>query len=131
MSSLQRIRWVRERLDRWGAWQLVGTSRTGASVLGRLSDAAAKGGRKRSTVPFDDIECGLTDRAVAQLPKELKSAVSTWHTEEGTLEGIAELLGVSKITLQRRLAHADRRIEEWFRARKAHAERVAVTIGIR
>lgn len=131
MSDLQRIKWVRERLDQWGAWQLVGTSRTGASVLGRLSDAAAKGRRKRSTVPFDDIECGLTDRAVARLPKELKSAVQTWHTEEGTYEGVAELLGISKITLQRRLAQADRRIEEWFKARKAHAERMSVTIGIR
>ncbi|WP_313369181.1 hypothetical protein [Achromobacter animicus] len=124
MSGLQRIPWVRERLDQWGVWQLVGSSRFGGSVLARLADAVAQGGRKRSHVPIDNIECGITDDAVARLPQELKAAVLTWHTSEGTLEGIAEELGITKITLQRRLAQADLRIDEWFRARKALAERL-------
>lgn len=98
-----------------------GTCRGGASVLGRLADAVAQGGRKRPHIPFDDIECGVTDRAVAQLPKELKQAVQVWHTAEGTLGAIAEELGVAKITLQRRLAQADIRIEEWFRLRRMRA----------
>ena len=93
-------------------------------MLARLADAVAQGGRKRSHVPIDNIECGITDDAVARLPKELKAAVLTWHTSEGTLEGIAEELGITKITLQRRLAQADLRIDEWFRARKALAERL-------
>ncbi len=131
MSGIQRILWVCERLDQWGRWQTNGTCRAGASVLGRLADAAAQGGRKRSHIPFDDIECGVTDRAVAQLPKELKQAVKVWHTAEGTLDAIAEELGVSKITLQRRLAQADLRIEEWFRLRKACADRWGETTGIR
>lgn len=92
--------------------------------MGRLADAVVQKGRKRSTVPIDDIECALTDRAVARLPPDLKRAVSTWHTHEG----IAEELGISKITLQHRLAQSDRRIEDWF---KAHVERMYVTIGIR
>ncbi|WP_033459164.1 hypothetical protein [Bordetella bronchiseptica] len=124
MSGLQRIPWVRERLDQWGVWQLVGTSRAGGSVLARLADAVAQTGRKRSHIPFDDIECGLTDCAVARLPKELKVTVRTWHTSEGTLEGIAGELGITKITLQRRLAQADRRIDEWFKARKERADRL-------
>ncbi len=90
-------------------------------MLGRLADAVAQGGRKQSHIPFDDIECGVTDRAVAQLPKELRQAVQAWHTAEGTLCALAEELGVAKITLQRRLAQADLRIEEWFRLRKERA----------
>ncbi|MNX11310.1 hypothetical protein D3C86_410700 [compost metagenome] len=124
MSGLQRIPWVRERLDNWGVWLLAGTSRFGGSVLARLADSVAQGGRRRSHVPIDNIECGLTDSAVTRLPNELKAAVLTWHTSEGTLEGIAEELGITKITLQRRLAQADRRIEEWFKARKERAEQL-------
>lgn len=137
MSSIQRIQWVCERLDQWGMWQMNGTCRGGASVLGRLADAVAQGGRKRSHIPFDDIECSVTDRAVAQLPKELRQAVQVWHTAEGTLDAIAEELGVAKITLQRRLAQADLRIGEWFRLRRARADSLdgtpsAVTwIGLR
>lgn len=124
MSGLQRVPWIRERLDQWGVWQLVGTSRAGGSVLARLADAVAQAGRKRSHIPIDDIECGLTDSAVSHLPKELKVTVHTWHTSEGTLEGIAGELGITKITLQRRLAQADRRIDEWFKARKERADRM-------
>ncbi|MNU43045.1 hypothetical protein D3C71_318210 [compost metagenome] len=124
MSGLQRIPWVRDRLDQWGVWLVVGTSRAGGSILARLADAVAQAGRRRSHVPIDNIECALTDSAVARLPNELKVAVATWHTSEGTLDGIAEELGITKITLQRRLAQGDRRIEEWFKARKERAERL-------
>ncbi|WP_140419929.1 MULTISPECIES: hypothetical protein [Achromobacter] len=128
MSGLQRIPWVRDRLDQWGVWLLVGTSRSGGSILARLADAVAQGGRRRSHVPIDNIECALTDSAVARLPNELKTAISTWHTSEGTLDGIAEELSITKITLQRRLAQADRRIEEWFKFRKERAERLRSNI---
>lgn len=122
MSEIQRIPWVRERLDQWGRWLLLGTARIGSSVLGQLSEAVG-GGAKRSYVPVDSLECELTDRAVASLPRELKDTVLVWHTSEGTMEGIAEEMGISKITLQRRLAHSDRRIDDWFRQRRQMAER--------
>ncbi|MFY3130679.1 hypothetical protein ACOTF1_06590 [Achromobacter ruhlandii] len=122
MSEIQRIPWVRERLDQWGRWVLLGTARLGSSVLGQLADAVG-GGAKRSYVPINGLECELTDRAVASLPRELKDTVLFWHTSEGTMEGIAEEMGISKMTLQRRLAHSDRRIDEWFRQRHQMAER--------
>ncbi|EJO27773.1 hypothetical protein [Achromobacter marplatensis] len=130
MSELQRIAWVRERLDQWGVWQQVGSARLRGSVLAQLAEAAG-GGAKRSYVPIDNLECEETDRAVSHLPKELRETVRTWHTSEGTMEGIAAGIGVTKVTLQRRLAHADRRIEEWFRQRRENAQRRGVTIGIR
>ncbi|APX75092.1 hypothetical protein DXK93_01585 [Achromobacter sp. K91] len=127
MSEIQRIPWVRERLDQWGRWVLLGTARLGGSVLAQLADAVG-GGAKRSYVPVDSLECEITDRAVAGLPKELKDAVLVWHTSEGTMEGIAQEIGISKITLQRRLAHADKRIDEWFSRRRDLARRASVTL---
>lgn len=126
MSDIQRIPWVRDRLDQWGRWVLLGTGRVGGSVLARLADAVG-GGAKGSYVPVDSLECELTDRAVNVLPKEVKDTVLVWHTSEGTMEGIAQEIGISKITLQRRLAHADRRIDEWFSRRRELARRNPVT----
>ncbi|WP_313064642.1 hypothetical protein [Achromobacter animicus] len=127
MNEIQRIPWVRERLDQWGRWVLLGTARLGGSVLAQLADAAG-GSAKRSYVPVDSLECEITDRAVAGLPKELKDAVLVWHTSEGTMEGIAQEIGITKITLQRRLAHADKRIDVWFSRRRELARRASVTL---
>lgn len=126
MSEIQRIPYIRERLDSWAVWIRTGTTGAGTSVLGRLADAA-NGVKFSSRVPVNELECSLTDQAVSALPPEYKDAVKGWHTSDGTLEDVARHLGIVKRTLQRRLARADAMLAEWFNDRKERARRARVT----
>ncbi|SAI58966.1 Uncharacterised protein [Bordetella ansorpii] len=125
MSEKGRDQVVQRRLDAWGEW-LHAPGRTGAAhPLARLMDGVAPGDddcrpAPSARIPINEIECGLTDRAVRALPTELKAAVTVWHAGTArTMEHAARELGVVKTTLWRRLAQADLRIAEWLREYRA------------
>lgn len=119
-NTTARMPHIRERLDMWGRWLATGRASTGSSSLAMLANQS---GRYRSFVPLDEIECSITDDAVRALPIELRDAVTTWHTSEGTLESTAEQLKICRMTLCRQLRHADERLSEWLATR---AERQAL-----
>lgn len=120
--GLKRIPEIQQRLDMWAQWRIgSGLNLSASSPLGYLMDLAA--GRRvsgeddsyGSRVPVDDIECSVIDDAIMELPNDLRQAVVAWHcATSGTLEEVAERVGIVKTTLWRRLAQADHRINEWL-----------------
>lgn len=125
--GLRRNAKIQARLDNWAIWLHSGTGGGGGShPIARLMDwkagrrvTASGDGGFDSTVPVDEIECSLTDRAVQALPPVLQEAVRAWHgAREGTLDTIAGQLGIVRGTLHRRLCQADVRIYTWLNERR-------------
>lgn len=135
MSGLKRLPDIQARLDAWGVWASrgYGLSSGASHPLARLMDW--KSGRRVSLsgeggfgayVPVDEIECSLTDEAIATLPDVLRQAVRAWHTcQGGTLESVAFDLGVVRGTLHRRLCQADKRLSDWFMERRKRRKTAA------
>lgn len=126
-GSLKRLPEIQARLDAWGVWVTRGgTGSANMHPLARLMDwksgkrvSVSGDGGYSAYVPVDEIECGLTDEAIAQLPEALRQAVRAWHTcQGGTLETVAYDLGVVRGTLHRRLCQADLRLLDWFKDRR-------------
>ena len=138
MSGMKRMPDIQARLDAWGVWITRGSGYMGSSThpLARLMDwksgkrvtVSGQGGFS-AYVPVDVIECSLTDDAVSCLPDALRQAVRAWHTcKGGTMDSVANDLGVVRGTLHRRLCQADIRIRDWLLDRYERKKRSASNI---
>lgn len=137
-AGLRRDPAIQTRLDAWAVWLAGGAGERrsgGGHPLAVLMDLHA--GRRvttsssfspRAAVPCDAIECSRTDAAVKSLPFDLRQAVHAWHGGVGTLDGVAQRLGIVRATLHRRLCQADQRIAQWLAAHKPSAVDRSVTI---
>lgn len=121
---MERIQWVHKRLEGWAAWTLSGAGGGLPRTYDpdRVDQTADVRAGWRNSDPAFDAEALETDRAIAQLPTELKRAVMAAYRWEGGMQEIAAALGCTRATLHNRLCHADRRVRDWLEARKARAE---------
>jgi len=106
------IEHINERLGRWAAWAAGGKRAAG---LGYASCTLARWEVVCSFRPVDpgyDDEAGATDKAVAQLPDELRQVVMVYYLTPGTLKQKARECGIHRDTLYARLHHAHLRIDQ-------------------
>lgn len=107
------IEYINKRLNDWARWRVSDRAML-RHMLGvkscwpdmKRDDADQKYERHGTVVPFDDLECCDTDKAVCALPPPLKETVIEYYTRVGTAETTARRLGVSKMTLFRRIDQA-------------------------
>ncbi|WP_447988323.1 sigma factor-like helix-turn-helix DNA-binding protein [Achromobacter spanius] len=78
----------------------------------------------RNSDPAFDASALEIDRAIAQLPAELKRAVMAAYRWEGGMQEIAAALGCTRATLHNRLCNADRRVRDWLDARHRRAGQI-------
>lgn len=120
------IEHIHVRLVRWGSWRQgggVGRSEGVARYEVRIVDSASDG-LWSTRVPFDTLEAGETDRAVAQLPELLRAAVIVTYAEMPghTNKARAARLRVSDQTLRMRVEHAQARIDAWLQDKHEAAQ---------
>ena len=108
------IEHIDRRLQDWARWRVGG-----GMVLFAFNRIYAMGGevayaggedQRGSVVPLDDLECSATDRCVQALEPTLQRAVTEAYCRMRSLsdESVARQLGVSRMTLWRRLDAAHR-----------------------
>lgn len=113
---MERIQWVHKRFEGWAVWTMSGTGgglpRTyDPNRVDQTDDVRA--GWRNSDPAFDASALEI-DRAIAQLPPELKRAVVAAYRWEGGMAVVAQTLGITTRTLHNRLCNADRRVRDWF-----------------
>ncbi|ANN78919.1 hypothetical protein BAU07_18950 [Bordetella flabilis] len=119
---MQRIEWVHRRFEQWALWAHGTGGAYGAAAMfnvNRVDQTDDVRAGMRNTDPAFNAEALETDRAVAQLPDDLKRAVIGAYVWEGGMQVVAEKLKCTRATLHRRLCCADRRVIEWIDARRA------------
>jgi DNA-directed RNA polymerase specialized sigma24 family protein len=125
---MDRIKWVDERIKGWALWVFGGSSGgSGPAVYNenRVDQTADVRAGLRNTDPAFNAAALETDRAIAALPTDLRRAVIAAYTWDGGTRVIAGTLGVTRATLHRRLCNADRRVAEWFEARKRRSSELS------
>lgn len=123
---MERIQWVHKRLEGWAVWTMNGTGgglpRTyDPNRVDQTDDVRA--GWRHSDPAFDAGALEI-DRAIAQLPAELKRTVMAAYRWEGGMQEIAAALGCTRATLHNRLCNADRRVRDWLEARQARSDAI-------
>lgn len=123
---MERIQWVHKRFEGWATWTMSGSGVGGSAAFdpNRVDQTSDVRAGWRNADPAFDASALETDRAIAQLPAELKHAVMAAYRWEGGMQVIAAKLGCTRATLHNRLCNADRRVRDWFEARKARAEAI-------
>jgi len=123
---MDRIQWVHKRFEAWAMWTMSG----GGGGMPRTYDpnrvdqtADVRAGWRNSDPAFDAGALEI-DRAIAQLPAELKTAVKAAYRWEGGMQEIASTLGCTRATLHNRLCNADRRVSAWLDARRQRGEEI-------
>lgn len=81
---------------------------------------------QRIKCPVDEVECGITELCVQQLPEELRAAVEMANLSGGTAEEKALELGWSRRTYFRRLNQAYAELIGLFNDHEAGVRRVSV-----
>lgn len=108
------IEYINIRLNDWARWvvsdrttlrHMLGAKNCWPDMLGE-SDSTETVRQQGTLVPLNDLECCDTDKAVCALPPELSNAVFEYYTRIGTAETTAKRLGISKMTLFRRIEQA-------------------------
>lgn len=118
-SGVEFQTYVMMRVTRWAIfcmWQAdLLTKRPGPapvrSWLGvimaqRVRHVRESAPRMRSRCPVDEVECGITDLCIKQLPVPLREVIVASNLYPGTAEEKALELGCSRRTYFRRLQHA-------------------------
>lgn len=123
---MDRIQWIHKRFEGWALWTMSGG---GGGMLrtydpNRVDQTADVRAGWRHSDPGFDADALEVDRAIAQLPAELKRAVVAAYRWEGGMQDIAATLGCSRATLHNRLCNADRRVRDWIEARQSRAEEI-------
>jgi len=95
--------------DRATIRHMLGAKNSWPGMLGE-SDSTETVRQQGTLVPLNDLECCDTDKAVCALPPQLHDAVMEYYTRTGTAESTAKRLGISKMTLFRRIEQAHWRI---------------------
>lgn len=110
---------IDEKLVRWAQWQANGHRAIGLGyspcTLSRMVGGSA------STVPFDpiiDIESMNVDRAVSELPNELKEVIVVWYLKPGTTTQKARDCKCSRATFYNRISSAHTRIARSIETRQ-------------
>lgn len=112
---MARIKYVEERLKRWQTWFFT------VNIVGLVNSPVMRVRVDGTPVAMSPVPAGTdealeTDRAVAQLPCDLKHVVKTVYLDpEGrTMSDNAAILRMSRMTLHRKLELVDRYLLEYF-----------------
>lgn len=110
---------IDERLSRWADWAAGGRRAAGLGyspcTLSRW-DSVRIG---KMPDPGYDEEASETDRAVTQLPGELRRVVVVYYLKSGTVRQKARDCGIGHNTLYERLHHAHQRLDELLSRRES------------
>jgi len=116
-----RIEWVEQRLRNWALWH----ERAAGGGLGFASQASflkeAASGRRESHVPCDEVEAGVTDKAVASIKDphpHLFDTLTVFYLEGRGISGSAAARRCAVSTIHAHLAQADAYLARWFTERK-------------
>ncbi|OMG87994.1 sigma factor-like helix-turn-helix DNA-binding protein [Achromobacter xylosoxidans] len=122
---MDRIQWVHKRFEAWALWTLSGGGGMPRTYdPNRVDQTADVRAGWRNADPVFDAGALEIDRAIAQLPAELKRAVVAAYRWEGGMQEIAASLGCTRATLHNRLCNADRRVSAWLDARRQRGEAI-------
>ncbi|QHI99349.1 hypothetical protein GT347_16010 [Xylophilus rhododendri] len=119
---MARIEWMHNRLQNWALWAARerggGLGFSTQSVL--LRDVTGSEARE-SWVPVDEVEAGITDRAVSSLAEphpELHETLVHFYIHQLSAIGIVAAGSAASVsTVHSRLANADRKLAAWLAAR--------------
>lgn len=114
---MARIKWVSERLKRWGAW----CARREANGLGYAKSSIflsmPSGGSREAEIPVNDLEAAQTDRAVESLRfsrSHLHMALLLIYVQNLGVKLTARRMARAESTIKANLEEADRALAEWF-----------------
>ncbi len=110
---MARIKEIEERLKRWQTWYFT-VAQAGAVKSPRIGVRVDGVPVAMAPIAAGTEEALETDRAVAQLPSDLKAIIKVVYLDpEGrTMDDNARLLHVSRMTLYRKLELADKYLAE-------------------
>lgn len=116
---MARIKEIEERLKRWQTWYFT-VAQAGTVKSPRMSVRVDGVPVTMAPIAAGTEEALETDRAVAQLPSDLKEVIKVVYLDpEGrTMDDNARLLRISRMTLYRKLELADKYLFYYFDTRK-------------
>lgn len=116
---MARIKWVTERLKRWGAWR----TRRDSNGLGYAKSSifmavpSGGGGSYEAEVPINDLEAAQTDRAVESLRftrSHLHRVLVLIYVDNAGTRLAARRMARAESTVKANLEEADHALVEWF-----------------
>ncbi len=114
---MARIKWITERLKRWGAWR----ARKDGNGLGYAKSsiflALPSSGGHDGDVPINDLEAAKTDRAVESLRftrSHLHRALVLIYVDNIGIRNAAIKMARAESTIKANLEDADHALAEWF-----------------
>ncbi len=114
---MARIKWITERLKRWGAWR----ARKDGNGLGYAKSSIflslPSSGSRDDDVPINDLEAAKTDRAVESLRftrSHLHMALVLIYVDNIGVRNAARKMARAESTVKANLEDADHALAEWF-----------------
>lgn len=125
---MARIKWVSERLKRWGTWCARRDSHGLGYARSSIFLSMPSGGGRDSEVPINDLEAAQTDRAVESLRftrSHLHMVLLLIYVQNLGVKLTARRMARAESTIKANLEEADRALAEWFNVNSAgRADRV-------
>lgn len=112
------IEYINVRLNDWARWRASGRAlyALGARSCWPLmlgdADSTETVRQVGTLVPFNDLECERTERAVNALPKELRDLVIELYCRIGPIDTVMRRLRICKTMLYRRIDQAHVRLDQ-------------------
>lgn len=114
---MARIKWVSERLKRWGAWRARKESNGLGYARSSIFLSVPSGGSPDAAVPINDLEAAQTDRAVESLRftrSHLHMVLVLIYVNNTGIKNAARRMARAESTVKSNLEDADHALSEWF-----------------
>lgn len=115
---MARIKWITERLKRWGAWRTKRDSHGLGYAKSSIFMALPSGGSSSNdAVPINDLEAAQTDRAVESLRftrSHLHRVLVLIYVDNAGTKLAARRMARAESTVKANLEEADHALVEWF-----------------
>ena len=114
---MARIKWISERLKRWGAWRARKESNGLGYARSSIFLSAPSSGSWCAEIPINDLEAAQTDRAVESLrfsKSHLHLALVLIYVNNTGIRTAARKMARAESTIKSNLEDADHALAEWF-----------------
>lgn len=114
---MARIKWINDRLKRWGAWRTRKESNGLGYARSSVFLALPSSGSRDSEIPINDLEAAQTDRAVESLrftKSHLHRALVLIYVDNVGIRNAARKMARAESTIKANLEDADHALADWF-----------------
>lgn len=114
---MARIKWITERLKRWGAWRTRKESNGLGYARSSIFLSLPSGGTSDAAIPINDLEAAQTDRAVESLRftrSHLHRVLVLIYVDNTGIKTAARRMARAESTIKSNLEDADHALAEWF-----------------